>query len=71
MLVFKDVRCVRLGHHAHLDSSSGVTLWPISGQQPVYVTRSIRSWNVDGGKTKKVPGARYLILGIETQEKAS
>ena len=32
---------VRLGRRAHHDSFalSGITLWPISGQQPVYVTQ--------------------------------
>ena len=72
MLVFKDVRC-----HAQKSRSTLFvqgSLWPISGQQPVYVTQKyqISSLGTSTGvrlKKYQVPGTRYLILVTETQGK--
>ena len=55
---------VRLGHHTHhySDASSGVTLWPISGQQPVLRHTKAPgqlSWTLDGVETNKVPGTSF------------
>ena len=61
---------VSLGRRAHHYSSSGVNLWPISGQQPVYVTQKTPdqlSWNLDGDETNEVPGTRDQVPGTRYQ----
>ena len=66
---------VKLRRCAHHDSSSGVTLWPISGQQAVYVTEKYQISSLGPStevrlKKYQVPGTRYHILAMEMQKKA-
>ena len=51
------------------------SLWPISGQQPVYVTQNYQISSLGTStevrqKKYQVSDTRYLILMIEPQEKA-
>ena len=64
---------VRLGHRAQLDSSSGVTLWPINGQQPVNVTQKYQISSLGISKEERLKkyqlaGIRYLILVMKRKK---